>query len=147
MKEGRRCDNYDSRRLVAITKVMRLFMAVGHLRCKSMFAGLHGTLDNSNPFAHKRTTNHIVSSDKTGSESISTGEPSGRFPIEKVSERKSSPTASNFSISHECTRHFLAHIKEERVMRLVLTVVTILRATGLGAVMGFQRESPIITPG
>ena len=33
-------------------------------------------------------------------------------------------------------------------MRLVvLTVVTIDYATGLGAVIGFQRESPIITPG
>src|SRR5258705_6820137 len=127
MKEGRRCDNYDSRRLGRNHELaIRLFMAVGHLRCKSMFGDLHGRLDNSNSFAHKRTTNHIVSPDKTGSESISTGEPSGRFPIEKVPERKSRPLAFISPLLNRAFETLSSLMKEERVMRLVvLTVVTI----------------------
>src|SRR6266404_1163744 len=54
-----------------------------------------------------------------------------------------SPLASNFSIFQPAgTRHFHRLQQEERVMRLVvLSVIAIACATGLGAAMGFQREA------
>jgi len=47
-------------------------------------------------------------------------------------------------LKQDCGDTFIANYKEERVMRLVvLIVIATACATGLGAVMGFQRESQL----
>src|SRR5258705_1543109 len=90
MKEGRRCDNDDWRRLGRNHELLipshgvRRFVLMLFSYCPHVQVLRLETTRWIEPFAHKRTNNRIVSPDKTSRKSTSTGRTIRALPIKNV---------------------------------------------------------------